>query len=242
MNSQQKLDLALICGSNIDTRAGTAEMSWSSSTRPRGSSVNVDDGGLGWGGTNRNAPSTGLGASLRPIPTTLVPTSDPWRPIHADGWGRHESTSALTMHVPGWGTDAARPWWNPSGDSYGEHGSGARFAGSPNRFLDSLAPAWDHLASPQIRVNGESAYDTFHSAVSTSPVCAPRPSEAVRRGECLAPGSVSPSAASPCEDDFHPSASQHEGGETATWCRPKVSSLSTPAKSGGRLTGARTRT
>lgn len=217
-------------------------MSWSSSTRTSSSSVNVDGGAFGWGGTNRNAPSTNLGASLRPPPTTHVPTSEPWRPVHADGWGRNKSASAFTTQESGWGPDVRRPWLDSYGDSYGEHVSGARFAGSPNRPLDCLAPAWDHLAPPQIRVNDEPTYDTFPSAVSTSPVCAPRLSEAVRRGECLAPGSVSTSTASPSEDDFYTSASQHGRGETAAWNQSKVSSLSTPAKSAGRMTGPRTRT
>ncbi|KWU43176.1 ARM repeat-containing protein [Rhodotorula sp. JG-1b] len=194
---------------------------WSSSTRPSGSSVNVDDGGLGWGGTSRNAPSTDLGTSLRSPPTTLVPTSAPWRPVHPAGSGWNESASALTTHVSGWGSGPRRPWMNSYGDSYGEDGSGARFAASPNRRLDSLAPVWNHFGPPQIRVNDVPADDGFSLSVPTSPVPAPRPDTVLRERENLAPGSVWASTASPREDDSSPRASELPGGETAAWYEPK---------------------
>lgn len=116
------------------------------------------------------------------------------------------------------------------GDSYGEDGSGARFAASPNRRLDSLAPVWNHFGPPQIRVNDVPADDGFSLSVSTSPVPAPRPDTVLRKRETLAPGSVSKSTASPCEDDFPPRASEHRGGETPAWYEPKVSSLSSPGQ------------
>ena len=203
---------------------------WSSSTRPSGSSVNVDDGGLGWGGTSRNAPSTDLGTSLRSPPTTLVPTSAPWHPVHPAGSGWNESASALTTHVSGWGSGPRRPWMNSYGNSYGENGSGARFAASPNRRLDSLAPVWNHFGPPQIRVNDVPADDGFSLSVPTSPVPAPRPDTVLRERENLAPGSVWASTASPREDDSSPRASELPGGETAAWYEPKVSSLATPCQ------------
>lgn len=230
--TRHKLDLALIRGPDIDP---AVEMSWSSSTRRSGSSVNGGGpDGLGWGGTSRNAPSTDLGTSLRPPPTTLVPTSEPWRPVHVDGWGGYDTaSSAFTTHASVWGSDARRPWLNSYGDSYGEDGWGAQVAESPNRPLDSLAPTRDHLAPPQIRVNDEPAYDLFSASVSMCPVPAPRPIGSARRGESLAPGFVSTSTGSPSEDDFPPAASQYGGGERGAWCQTTVSSLSpsTPGKS-----------
>ena len=205
-------------------------MSWSSSTRPSGSSVNVNGGGLGWGGTSRNAPSTDLGTSLRPPPTTLVPTSALWHSVHPAGSGWNESASALTTHVSGWGSGPRRPWMVSYGDSYGEDGSGARFAASPNRRLDSLAPVWNHFGPPQIRVNDVPADDGFSLSVSASPVPALRPDTVLRKRETLAPGSAWTSTASPCEGECTPRASEHQGGETPAWYEPKVSTLSSPGQ------------